>query len=118
MISPTEPESPTAHPAGPPEYKAHFEDFLKKFKQALGGPSSTKASSRETSDSSAYEEFWQAPSRLWTPRVHHLTEAEVEAIKLEAAQRASLSTASASLRASIHAPQTGFLPVRRKSVAG
>ena len=82
MIPPTEPEPPTAHPAGPPEYKAHFEDFLKKFKQALAGPSSTKASSRETSDSSAYEEFWQAPSRLWNPRVHHLTEAEVEAIQV------------------------------------
>ncbi|PAV20587.1 hypothetical protein PNOK_0321400 [Pyrrhoderma noxium] len=78
---PSKPEPPTAHPAGPPEYKAHFEDFLKKFKQALAGPSSTKASSRETSDSSAYEEFWQAPSRLWNPRVHHLTEAEVEAIQ-------------------------------------
>lgn len=78
---PSKPEPPSAHPAGPPEYKAHFDDFLKKSKQTLSAPSPAKPISRDALGTDVYQEFWQAPARLWNPRVRNLSEEEVEAIQ-------------------------------------
>ncbi|KAH8115771.1 hypothetical protein DFH11DRAFT_1587026 [Phellopilus nigrolimitatus] len=80
---PTKPEPPHAHPAGPQDYKAHFADFLKKF-ELSGSRSSSSAATVEAADvdvdHAAYQEFWQAPARLWNPRVRKLSDEEVEAV--------------------------------------
>ncbi|EJD00803.1 uncharacterized protein FOMMEDRAFT_21309 [Fomitiporia mediterranea MF3/22] len=86
---PAKPEPPHAHPAGPPEYKAHFADFLKKFESSASSSRSVSSSSsnsvqkgKDQSDahSDAYQEFWQAPQRLWNPRVRNISEKEMDAV--------------------------------------
>lgn len=79
----TEPEAPHAHPAGPAEYKAHFSDSLKKF-QSGGSKSQSSGATQEaqtaSKDTGAYEEFWQAPPRLWNPRIRNISEEEMDAV--------------------------------------
>ncbi|KAI0366235.1 hypothetical protein BV20DRAFT_664923 [Pilatotrama ljubarskyi] len=69
---PSKPEEQHPHPFAPPELKQHFSDFLKKFESSSsapsGGPSSATASSSASKSGAkgpVYQEFWQAPARLW-----------------------------------------------------
>ncbi|THH08032.1 hypothetical protein EW145_g2986 [Phellinidium pouzarii] len=75
---PAKPEPPHAHPAGPAEYKAHFSDFLKKFQYSRSQSVAPKKAEDDGHD--VYQEFWQAPVRLWNPRVRELSEEEMEAV--------------------------------------
>ncbi|OCB88322.1 hypothetical protein A7U60_g4524 [Sanghuangporus baumii] len=90
---PATPEPPHAHPAGPEEYKAHFSDFLKKFEasspwsppsqsssKAAAPKSSSASSSNRPEDHDVYQEFWQAPPRVWNPRARKISDEEMEAI--------------------------------------
>ncbi|KIM60811.1 hypothetical protein SCLCIDRAFT_1216525 [Scleroderma citrinum Foug A] len=49
------------HPAAPPEYRHVF-------------------SNSPPSKRPVFQHFWEAPSRLWSPRYKHLSDAEVDAI--------------------------------------
>lgn len=79
------PEPPHPHPAAPKEYQtsSFFTDFQKKSTsspQPSQSPSQTQKAS--PSNTGAYTEFWQAPSRIWQPRVHKLSEEEIDAIQV------------------------------------
>ncbi|KAH9853363.1 hypothetical protein C2E23DRAFT_120679 [Lenzites betulinus] len=63
---PTKPEEQHPHPFAPAELKQHFADFVKKFESSPSQSSSPAASSSKAGASSAvYQDFWEAPSRLW-----------------------------------------------------
>lgn len=87
MLARIELEPPHPHPAGPADYKAHFTDFLKKFQSSTQTKSSTPSASKHSSDKPVYEEFWEAPARLWNPRVRSLSEEEMEAVVVSTALR-------------------------------
>ncbi|KAI0758946.1 hypothetical protein C8Q74DRAFT_1301013 [Fomes fomentarius] len=56
------------HPFAPNDLKEHFADFVKKFQTAASASSSSGATPAKKSSSSngpVFEEFWQAPARLW-----------------------------------------------------
>jgi len=74
---PTSTEGPHPHPAAPAELKQRFSDFV--GKSDLSSP--VMASSKELSNGSRlYNNFWEAPTRFWQPRVREIEEAELEAI--------------------------------------
>lgn len=75
-----EPEPPHAHPAGPPDYQAHFQDFMQKVQSYKFVSTSPSSSQKHASEQAVYQEFWQAPSRLWNPRIRELSDAEMEAV--------------------------------------
>lgn len=80
-----EPGPPHAHPAGPPDYKAHFDEFLKRFQSYKAGPphrqtSGSKPQKKASEDSDAYQEFWHAPTRLWNSRIRTISEEEIECV--------------------------------------
>ena len=78
-----EPEAPHAHPAAPAEYKKNFSDFLKKFNSsssASASGSKSPSSKARKEDTGAFEEFWQAPTRIWNPRVRNVSEEEMDAV--------------------------------------
>ncbi|KAI0759705.1 hypothetical protein BD413DRAFT_487365 [Trametes elegans] len=80
---PAKPEEQHPHPFAPPELKQQFSDFLKKFQSspsaAPAGPSSSSASSSTSgSQGPVFQEFWQAPPRLWK---HELQEWEIELVQ-------------------------------------
>lgn len=86
-----EPEPPHAHPAGPPDYKAHFDEFLRRFQSYKSGTveiarKSSGAGKQQSSneETGAYQEFWQAPARLWQPRVRRLSEEEIDCVLVSA----------------------------------
>ncbi|KAI0637609.1 hypothetical protein C8Q77DRAFT_1153342 [Trametes polyzona] len=63
---PAKPEEQHPHPFAPPELKQQFSDFLKKFESSsskAAAPSSS--SSKSGAKGTVYEDFWQAPPRLW-----------------------------------------------------
>ncbi|KLO17493.1 hypothetical protein SCHPADRAFT_846434, partial [Schizopora paradoxa] len=76
---PSKPEPPHAHPAGPAEYKKAFSDFVKKFQSSASGSTSSSSGGKEAKPG-VFTEFWQAPSRIWNPRVRSLSEDEIEAV--------------------------------------
>jgi len=75
---PSTPEAQHAHPAAPTELKQSFDQFLKKFQNPPQQAQS--ATSQLSSTPGAYEEFWEAPSRYWNPRVRQLSEEEIDAV--------------------------------------
>ncbi|KAI8984913.1 hypothetical protein BD414DRAFT_489684 [Trametes punicea] len=83
---PAKPEEQHPHPFAPPEAKQHFEEFLQKFQRSSsaaqgGSPSpvaSTSSSSRSGAKGPVYQEFWQAPPRLWK---RDLKEWEIELVQ-------------------------------------
>jgi len=76
---PSKPEPPHAHPAGPADYKKAFSDFVKKF-QSSASAFKSSSSGRTEAKPGVFTEFWEAPSRIWSPRIRALSEAEIEAI--------------------------------------
>ncbi|KAL7418949.1 hypothetical protein Q5752_006633 [Cryptotrichosporon argae] len=99
------PHAPAPHPAAPPEIAESFQSFLAKLQSSSGGvdsPSSTpkgqstaesargKVSGGDASGAGAagasgksskpadYENFWDAPGRLW--QIKELSEREIEAV--------------------------------------
>ncbi|KZT40693.1 hypothetical protein SISSUDRAFT_1060045 [Sistotremastrum suecicum HHB10207 ss-3] len=64
------------HPAGPLEYKEHFDDFLKKFRAE--GPKPVELS--KSSNVKVYQEFWELPSKYLVGR--DLAQWEIEAIEV------------------------------------
>ncbi|TFK43132.1 hypothetical protein BDQ12DRAFT_674456 [Crucibulum laeve] len=76
---PSTAEAPQAHPAAPAELKNHFADFVKKL-EGSAESSSSKSSSKSPSEAAVFQDFWEAPSRFWKPRVRELEDAEVDAI--------------------------------------
>ncbi|KAI0662828.1 hypothetical protein C8Q70DRAFT_1050551 [Cubamyces menziesii] len=80
---PTKPEEQHPHPFAPPEAKEHFADFLKKFQSSpsttqAGSTSAAASSSKSGAKGPVYQEFWQAPPRLWK---HELAEWEIELVQ-------------------------------------
>ncbi|EIN10165.1 hypothetical protein PUNSTDRAFT_34056, partial [Punctularia strigosozonata HHB-11173 SS5] len=73
---PSTPEAPHAHPFAPAEVQKAFGDFVKKVDAAQ----SSSTPKQETSNNRAFQNFWEAPSHLWSPRVHQLDDREVDAI--------------------------------------
>ena len=55
---------------------------MKKFRDSKSPKPRTQVSQEVEDDAGevVYEEFWQAPSRVWSPRVRQLSEAEIEAV--------------------------------------
>ncbi|OCH86037.1 hypothetical protein OBBRIDRAFT_838488 [Obba rivulosa] len=65
---PSTPEAPHPHPAAPPEFKERFSDFLNKFQASAETPqsqTSAPGSSKGGKDVRVYNQFWEAPERLW-----------------------------------------------------
>ena len=88
------PEPPHPHPAAPKEYQSSsfFTEFQKRIASfatqastkstATSTITTTTTSSTSTVGAGVYTEFWQAPSRIWKPRVHQLSEEEIEAVQV------------------------------------
>ncbi|KAH7912472.1 hypothetical protein BJ138DRAFT_1004366 [Hygrophoropsis aurantiaca] len=57
------------HPAAPPEFQKAF--------SSAGTPSSQTSSS---SSKEIFQDFWEAPTRFWSPRHKQLEEVEIDAI--------------------------------------
>ncbi|KAF5363684.1 hypothetical protein D9756_000917 [Leucocoprinus leucothites] len=74
---PSTTEAPHPHPAASAEFREHFADFLKK---QLGRSSSSASRQEDAGDATAFNYFWEAPSKFWNPRVRELEESEMEAI--------------------------------------
>ncbi|KAJ4487700.1 hypothetical protein J3R30DRAFT_3787081 [Lentinula aciculospora] len=76
---PSSPEAPHAHPFAPAEFKnKNYTQFSSGASVAIS--SSTSSSSSGSKSRNVFQEFWEAPERLWGPRVHQLEEAEIDAI--------------------------------------
>ncbi|OJT07503.1 hypothetical protein TRAPUB_1640 [Trametes pubescens] len=82
---PAKPEEQHPHPFAPSELKEHFADFVKKFQSA---PSSTNAAASSASKSgtegAVYQDFWQAPPRLWK---RELRDWEIELVEVRSFAR-------------------------------
>ncbi|KAJ3513333.1 hypothetical protein NLJ89_g3012 [Agrocybe chaxingu] len=72
------PDAPHPHPAAPADLKARFSEFLAKMNASGASEPASKSSSGN--NTTVYNEFWEAPSRLWKPKVRYIEEAEVNAI--------------------------------------
>lgn len=81
----TEPEEQHPHPFAPPELKQHFSDFLKKFQgtpaaaSSAGAGASASSAKKTESSGQVFEDFWQAPSRLWK---RELEEWEIDLVQV------------------------------------
>ncbi|CAA7260165.1 unnamed protein product [Cyclocybe aegerita] len=75
---PSTPDAPHPHPAAPADLKARFSEFLAKMNAS--GSSEPPSKSGSGKNTTVYNEFWEAPSRLWKPKVRYIEEAEVNAI--------------------------------------
>ena len=77
----TDPEPQHPHPFAPAELKQSFSDFISKFQGSSSQSAHTASSSPPLSASKlgpnvqVFQEFWQAPERLWK---HDLDETEIE----------------------------------------
>lgn len=78
------PEPQHPHPFAPADLQKSFQDFLSKFKASSSASSSGTSQSTSSGGSSkhgeneqVFNDFWQAPEKLWKPQ---LSEAEIEAI--------------------------------------
>jgi hypothetical protein len=67
---------PHPHPAAPAELKARFSELLSRRQASEAPPTSDKAST----SSSVFNEFWEAPSRFWRPRMRELEQEEIDAV--------------------------------------
>ncbi|KAF9265516.1 hypothetical protein L218DRAFT_812712, partial [Marasmius fiardii PR-910] len=68
-------EAPHIHPAAPAELRnKNFSDFSTSSKFQASSPSSSSSSSK------VFKEFWEAPERLWKPKVRELEEWEIDAV--------------------------------------
>ena len=81
----TEPEPQHPHPGAPAEFKDAFSDFLKKFETSstrkfVAVEPKKDAVRRTTVNSNVYENFWEAPSRLWRPKAKEITKEEMNAV--------------------------------------
>ncbi|TFY66874.1 hypothetical protein EVG20_g4210 [Dentipellis fragilis] len=78
---PTTPGPQHAHPAAPEQLKAAFSDFLKKYESTSSGATASNGSSGTSpSGKQVYDDFWEAPARIWNPRIRHIEEAEIDAV--------------------------------------
>ncbi|KAF5321697.1 hypothetical protein D9619_000942 [Psilocybe cf. subviscida] len=77
---PTSADTPHPHPAAPAEFKERFSEFLTKMNSS--GASSKASSSKPSSsgNTNTFNQFWEAPSRFWQPRVREMSKAEMDAI--------------------------------------
>ncbi|PPQ79571.1 hypothetical protein CVT25_003453 [Psilocybe cyanescens] len=71
------PDAPHPHPAAPVELKQRFSEFLAKHKSS---ESTVSSSSSSESSTNIYNDFWEAPSRFWRPRIRKIEEDEMDAI--------------------------------------
>lgn len=81
----TEPEPQHPHPSAPIQFRESFSDFLKKFESTAseGKGAQQQHQSKEAKSKSkpgVYENFWEAPSRVWKPRVREISKDEMDAI--------------------------------------
>jgi hypothetical protein len=81
------PGAQNAHPAAPAELKQSFAEFLKRSRNsqtqtASTAPAVQNSNSRDANEENGlvYQEFWEAPARYWKPRVHELSEDEIDAV--------------------------------------
>ncbi|KAK7689894.1 hypothetical protein QCA50_006533 [Cerrena zonata] len=79
---PSHPEPQHPHPFAPVELKQSFSDFISKFQStssqshsAASTPSPSVSISKSGANVQVFQEFWQAPERLWR---HDLEDHEVE----------------------------------------
>ncbi|KAF8164922.1 hypothetical protein B0H34DRAFT_647798 [Crassisporium funariophilum] len=81
---PSNPDVPHAHPAAPTEFKQRFSEWVKSVRSPETAPepvakASPKADTNQ-SNVSHYDDYWEAPSRFWRPRVRYIEEDEMDAI--------------------------------------
>uniref|UniRef100_A0A8H7XX64 Uncharacterized protein n=1 Tax=Psilocybe cubensis TaxID=181762 RepID=A0A8H7XX64_PSICU len=67
---PSTPDAPHPHPAAPAELRQRIADFIAKH----NSPQPTAPSTN------IYNDFWEAPSRFWKPRIRQIEEDEMNAI--------------------------------------
>ncbi|KAK1222092.1 hypothetical protein PQX77_015086 [Marasmius sp. AFHP31] len=68
-------ETPQVHPAAPAELRnKNFSDFATP-------PSSSKSQTSSSSSGNTFKEFWEAPERLWKPKIRQLEEWEIDLVQ-------------------------------------
>ncbi|EDR04864.1 uncharacterized protein LACBIDRAFT_294900 [Laccaria bicolor S238N-H82] len=72
---PSSPDVPHTHPAAPAELKERFTSFFLRPAE-----SQAEGSSLTQDNKSVFEDFWQAPTRYWKPRVREIEEKEMDAV--------------------------------------
>ncbi|WVQ77936.1 hypothetical protein IAT38_000016 [Cryptococcus sp. DSM 104549] len=81
------PHKAAPHPCAPPEIRESFSSFLSKLESSSSSSSSSSAGApslpkdtgfKPSGKPNDYENFWEAPTYLWTPK--EFTEREIEAI--------------------------------------
>lgn len=75
-VCPPEPDSQHPHPAAPSELQKSFADFVRKFQ------ASTSSTVKEVGNKQVFAEYWEAPARIWRPRIRQLEDAEIDAISV------------------------------------
>jgi len=75
---PPGPQPQRPHPAAPEQFKEAFPDFLEKFKSHLS-PSPSKITQNNTRGL-LFNDFWEAPGRVWRPRISQLDDTEIDAV--------------------------------------
>ncbi|KAL0577884.1 hypothetical protein V5O48_004120 [Marasmius crinis-equi] len=77
--TPSGSETPHVHPAAPAELRnRNFSDF------ATSSPSPSQSKSSSSSSSSGkkiFTEFWEAPERIWRPKIRQLEDWEIDVIQ-------------------------------------
>ncbi|WVF72497.1 hypothetical protein IAT40_007313 [Kwoniella sp. CBS 6097] len=82
------PHAPAPHPCAPGEIVDSFQSFLAKLQSSSSSKSSSSSSGSGSGSGSGaqkgsgkpvdFENFWEAPGYLWTPK--EVTEREIEAV--------------------------------------
>ncbi|KAF8264292.1 hypothetical protein EI94DRAFT_1593712 [Lactarius quietus] len=75
---PPGPQPQRPHPAAPTQFKEAFSDFLEKYKSFSS--SSTSPRNGKSSGKPMFNEFWEAPERLWRPKTSKLEDSEIDAV--------------------------------------
>ncbi|PFH50551.1 hypothetical protein AMATHDRAFT_144773 [Amanita thiersii Skay4041] len=81
-------EAPHPHPAAPAELKQRFAQFVNRLDAAQSLQSSKHGSGGSPS---VFKDFWEAPHRLWQPKVHIIEDNEIEAVMVCAASFITVS---------------------------
>jgi len=76
----TAPDTPHPHPAAPAEFKERFSEFLAKMNSSGASPKTSSTKPSSSGNVNTFDQFWEAPSRFWQPRVRDMSEAEMDAI--------------------------------------
>ncbi|VDC01183.1 unnamed protein product [Peniophora sp. CBMAI 1063] len=71
-------EAPHAHPAAPKDIADRFTQL---FSSRASSGSGSGASAKKSSGSSGALEFWEAPDRLFRPRIRRIDEWEIDAVE-------------------------------------